>query len=461
MEVTGSCLDRIDRIAGALNCFVRVDRQEALAAARQADQAIFDGLALGSLHGVPLAHKDCFYRNGRRSVCGTPARRNFVAERTSTALRRLDAAGAIDLGTLHMAEWAFGATGHNAHFGPCRNPWNSERISGGSSSGSGAAVAARLVFGSLGTDLGGSVRLPATFCGIVGLKPTVTRVSRYGVLPMSYSLEHVGVLARTVRDCARLLGVIAGHDPLDPTCSRETVPDFEAALGRGVKGVRIAVPDEAYLGFSSEEVRAVYDEAVLKFQALGAKLVRVTLPDMETVDALAHVVQMAEAATLHKHLLETEPEAYSDQVRQRIEPGLFIPAVRYLEALHLRAEQLTKFIEAAFGRADLLISPTVAMATPTIEESDVRGDAAMPALIGSMVRYTRCFSYLGLPCLVVPAGVLRDGLPMGVQLVGPPFHEAVLLSTASAYESNTPWHAHSPELNAAIGTIQHQGNANG
>ena len=225
-----ACLDRVERLQPALNCFIRVTAEAARGNARAADMAVKAGHALGPLHGVPLAHKDMFYRAGEICSCGSKIRANFVPDHTATVLRRLDAAGGIDLGRLNMAEFALGPTGHNDHFGRCRNPWSGDRITGGSSSGSGAAVAAGLAFGALGSDTGGSVRLPAAACGVVGIKPTQGRVSRYGAMPLSHSLDCIGLLARAVGDCARLLSVIAGADDRDGMASRRAVPDYERGL---------------------------------------------------------------------------------------------------------------------------------------------------------------------------------------------------------------------------------------
>ena len=239
-EVTAACVERIEHHAGDLNCFIRFDAEEAFAQADAADRALAAGEPAGPLHGVPLAHKDMFYRAGVVCTCGSKIRRDFVPDRTATVLARLDAAGALDIGGLNLSEFAHGPTGHNAHFGACRNPWNLAHISGGSSSGSGSSVAARLVFGALGSDTGGSVRLPAAANGLVGIKPTQTRVSRHAMMGLSFSLDNAGPLTRTVRDAARLLGVIAGHDPEDATSSAMPVPDYEAAaLAPDVRGLRV------------------------------------------------------------------------------------------------------------------------------------------------------------------------------------------------------------------------------
>ncbi len=272
-ELVEACLARIDRLQPTLNCFISLDAERALAGADAADAAVARGDATGPLHGVPLAHKDMYYRKGIVCTCGSKIRREFVPDRTATVLERLTAAGALNLGGLNMAEFAVGPTGHNVHWGDCHNPWNPAHITGGSSSGSGSAVAGRLVFGALGSDTGGSVRLPSTMCGLVGIEPTQTRVSRYGIMGLSFSLDNVGPLTRTARDCARVLGVIAGHDPKDPTSSAMPVPDYEAELDGGISGLRVGVPGNYYYDGADDEVRALMKASLEQLEELGARVV--------------------------------------------------------------------------------------------------------------------------------------------------------------------------------------------
>ena len=446
VELTQSCLDRITAAQDRLNCFVHLHAEEALAAARDADEALAAGNVHGPLHGVPLAHKDCYYREGRLSTCGSSIRGQHIADTTATVLARLDAAGALDLGGLHMSEWAFGPTGHNEHFGPCRNPWNTDHISGGSSSGSGSSVAPRLVFGALGSDVGGSIRLPAAACGVVGLKPTLTRVSRYGAMAMCYSLEHVGPLTPTVRDCARILGVIAGHDPKDAMSSREPVHDYEANLNADPSGMRVGVPLNGFYDHVDDEVKAILDASLAVFRDLGVEIVEVRVPDLDLLARLGKLVMAVEGAAVHGNQIRARGGEYSDQVRQRIEPGFHIPASRYLEALHLRAHFLAEIMGDAFAKADVLHAPVLSMPVPTIAETDVKGSADMPEVIGSIIRCTLPVSYLGLPALSVPAGFTANGLPSAFQLIGRPFSEGRLLALGHAYQRATDWHERMPVL---------------
>lgn len=446
VELTRSCLDRITAAQDRLNCFVHVHPEDALAAARAADEDLAAGRVRGPLHGVPLAHKDCYYRQGRLSTCGSSIRGQHIADTTATVLARLDAAGALDLGGLHMSEWAFGPTGHNEHFGPCRNPWKPDHISGGSSSGSGSSVAARLVFAALGSDVGGSIRLPAAACGVVGLKPTLTRVSRYGAMAMCYSLEHVGPLTPTVRDCARVLGIIAGHDPRDSLSSREPVGDYEACLDADLRGMRVGVPMNGFYDSVTEEVRGLLHASLDVFRDLGAEIVEVRVPDLDLLARLGKLVMAVEGAAVHGNQIRARGSDYSDQVRQRIEPGFHIPASRYLEALHLRSHYLEEIMRGAFEEADVLHAPVLSMPVPTIAETDVKGAADMPEVIGSIIRCTLPVSYLGLPALSVPAGFTGNGLPSAFQLIGRPFSEARLLALGHGYQTATDWHERVPDL---------------
>jgi aspartyl-tRNA(Asn)/glutamyl-tRNA(Gln) amidotransferase subunit A len=445
-ELLDICLARIERLQPLLNCFIALDAERARRMAEAADTALARGAILGPLHGVPLAHKDMYYRAGRVSTCGSRIRRDFVPDQTATALERLDAAGALDLGGLNMAEFAVGPTGHNIHWGHCHNPWNPEHVTGGSSSGSGSAVAGRLVFGALGSDTGGSVRLPASMCGLVGIKPTQTRVSRYGVMGLSFSLDNVGPLARTVRDAARLLQAIAGHDPRDPTSSRVPVPDYEEGLDLGVKGLRIGTPTNYFYDGADGEVRALLRASLDQLASLGAEIVELAVPDHEQLSNLAGIVVTAEAATLHGAWLRERPQDINPQMRARIEPGLAVPATHYLRALHVRDRMLARFNEDVFSRCDILHAPSLNVPVPTIAETDVGDGPEMGRVIGSLTHCTRTINYLGVPSVSVPAGFTPNGLPAGFQLIGRPFAEARLLCVAAAYEAAAGWVTQAPAL---------------
>ena len=444
VELTRAALERAERANPVLNCFIRLEAEAALETAALADRARSKGRVLGPLHGVPLALKDMFYDPARETSSGSQIRRGYRGARRAGAAARLRAAGAVDLGALNMSEFALGPTGHNAVYGHCRNPWNPAYIAGGSSSGSGAAVAARLVYGALGSDTGGSIRLPAAVNGILGLKPTYGRVSRAGAMRLSWSIDHIGPLARTAGDLARLLAVIAGPDPADPSATRRPVPDYEAALGRGVRGLTIGRPREFYFDGLDGEVGAALEAALAALAGAGARVVEVRLPPQQHLTELSRAIVYAEAAALHGHWLRTRPGDYSPQVRARAATGIAIPAPVYLEALQLRSHLLRAFVTEVYAQCELLFTPTLSIPVPTIAATDVGGGDAMWETIAGLVRCVAPFNYLGLPALSVPAGFTATGLPTAFQLVGRPYSEARLLAAAAGYQELTDWHRRRP-----------------
>jgi aspartyl-tRNA(Asn)/glutamyl-tRNA(Gln) amidotransferase subunit A len=417
-ELVDACLARIARWQPRINAFISVEQHAAN-------------------EGVPLAHKDMFYRKGRVSNCGSRIRRGWIAQETSTALSRLDAAGMLQIGTLNMVEFAFGPTGHNEHWGDCRNPWNPDYIAGGSSSGSGAAVAARLVFGALGSDTGGSVRIPAAACGVTGLKTTWGRVSRHGAMPLSHSLDTIGPLARSAEDCALILAAIAGFDPKDPLSSREPVGDYVLTK----KKLRVALSSNWIERQAEPEVAAAVRAAARQF---GATLIEVEPPDFDTLSAHCITVMQAEASAQHARWMRERPGDYSSVVRSRLEAGFAVPAAAYLEALRLRAGWLERFCSTTLAGADLYLLPAMNIRVPTLEHTGPRGGADMPALLAELTRLTRWVNYLGVPALVVPCGFDSRGLPIGLQLVGRPFAEAELLAAGHAFQRETDWHCRAP-----------------
>jgi aspartyl-tRNA(Asn)/glutamyl-tRNA(Gln) amidotransferase subunit A len=444
-EVTRSCLHRIAQWQPRLNAFMALEAEQALKAAEEADAALAKGNAKGVLHGVPLAHKDMYYEAGKVVTCGSKIRRDFVATTTSTALQRIKDAGTIRLGTLQMAEFAYGPTGHNAHYGPVHNPWNVDHITGGSSSGSGSAVAARLTFAALGSDTGGSVRMPAHFCGVTGLKTTVGRVSRAGAMPLSQSLDTVGPLAQSAEDCALLMGLMAGADPEDPTAVTLPVPDYVAATKGSLKGMRIGVPTAFYVDDLDSEVARVLDEMVATLQREGAEIVKVELPDQRQLSSASQLVLAVEAAAFHKRWMIERLEDYGAQVRMRLENGLAVPAVTYLEAMRWRGPALSAH-NAAVAGVDAVIAPVSPIPAPTIAESDVGGGPGAEAVIQRLTRFTRPVNYLGVPSLSIPSGFSRSGLPVGMQLIGRSFDEATLLRIGAAFQRATDFHARVPKL---------------
>jgi aspartyl-tRNA(Asn)/glutamyl-tRNA(Gln) amidotransferase subunit A len=439
-------LDRAQAVQPKLNCFIRIDADAALEAAAAADRDLARGRVRGPLHGVPMAHKDMYYRKGVASTCGSKIARERAAESTATALERLDAAGAIQFGVLNMAEFAFGPTGHNWHYGHCRNPWDPQRITGGSSSGSGSSTAARANFAALGSDTGGSIRLPAHFCGTSGIKPTYGRVSRAGAMPLSFSLDTVGPLARTVEDAALIAQVIAGPDPRDPVADPRPVPDWMAQLARPIAGMRIGRPRQYFYDDCDGEIAAALDASLEVFRQLGATVVDVDLPDMAAWNAAGVMIIGAEATAAHGNWLRTRPQDYSEQLRGRLEQGLAVPATAYIDALRLRGPALAEFCAGVFSKVDVLHAPVVPFQTPTIEETDLGGSERAVKLLANVTRLTRPGNYLGLPIVSAIAGFTRAGMPVGMQLIAKPFDETAALRVGHAFQRATEWHLRAPPL---------------
>jgi len=447
VEATEACLARIEAWQPRTNAFLRIYKDKALAQARAMDAELAAGKRRGPLHGVPMAHKDMYYRKGEISTGGSAIRKDWRAPVTSTVLQKLDDAGVVELGFLNMAEFAAGPTGHNVHNGHCRNPWDGTRVTGGSSSGSGASVAARMVYGALGSDTGGSIRLPASACGVVGMKATYGRVSRAGAVARSWSLDHVGPLTRTVRDNARMLAAIAGHDPDDSTTSERPVPDYEAVLEGGIAGLKIglALPNDGPAPLEAS-IGAAVQAAADALGKLGAQITAVTLPDFTALYRAAEVMVKSEAAAMHRPWMEKTPELYANQVRTRMEAGFFIPATQYIDALRLRASFVKEFLSTAMDEVDAVLLPSIPFPIPTIEETDTeaKGGPAVLKMVASFTGLTRPFNTLGVPALSVPCGFDKNGAPIGMQLVGRPFDEATLYRIGHAYQGATDHHRKVP-----------------
>jgi len=439
-----TCLDRIARLDGKLRSFITVDADGALAAAGARDAELAAGAVAGPLHGVPLAYKDLCHVRGMRTSCGTSTPEYFIDEQECTAVRRLTAAGAITLGKLNMSELATGPFGDNPHHGDVQNPWRAGHVSGGSSSGSAAAVAAGLALGALGSDTGGSIRLPAACCGIVGLKPTYGRVSRTGVMALSWSLDHVGPMTRTVPDAALMLRAIAGHDPADATSSRRPIGDDDA-LERPIAGLRVGVADNAYYRGLDAEMEAAVAAAIARLAEQGARVEPVSVPDPESLVSVCNVIARAESATIHARILRERPHELGEAVRTRLALGAGIAATDYLQALRLRARLTRTFIAEVFARVDALALPVIPEPAPTYAACEAGGVEAKVARMGRFSRLTRPFNGLGLPALSVPCGRSRAGLPLAFQIIGRPFDEATVLRLGHAHERVTESIGHPPD----------------
>ena len=439
VDATEDCLARIETLGPRLHAFLHVDAETALRTARIREAEAKAGRSRGPLHGVPLAHKDLFAWGGRAASCGTAVPEYFRAERDATALTRLEAAGAITLGRLNLSELALGPFGDNAHHGDAETPWRPGHAAGGSSSGSGSAVAAGLAYGALGTDTGGSIRLPAACCGVVGLKPTYGRVSRAGAMPLSWSLDHVGPLARTVRDAAILLGVIAGADAADATASRRAVPDYVAGLDRPIAGLRVGVPDRFYWDDLDGDVLAAVRTAIDGLRGLGAEVTECALPDPALLNDLANVIARCESAAVHARMVRESPHALQPAVRARLEIGFHVSAHDYLQAARLRARATRAFVDEVFQKVDVLVAPTIPEPAPALAAVKAGSPDEIVRRMGRFSRLTRPWNALGVPALSVPCGFAADGRPVGLQLIGRPFDEATLLRAGHAYEQAAGW----------------------
>ena len=439
VELTRAALARAERAQARTNCFLSLEPEAALAAARYADERLADPRTPGALLGVPLAHKDMFHRSATRPSYGSRvAGVGRSAQGTATVVARLEAAGAHAIGALNMAEFALGATGHNAAFGDCRNAWNPDHVSGGSSSGSGAAVACGAAFASLGSDTGGSVRIPAAANGVLGLKPTYGLLPRTGGMKLAPSIDVLGPITRDAADMACVLGIVAGADGRDTLASRRPVEDYAAVLGRGVEGLRIGIPRGYFFDVATDEVRAAVERCLAALEGAGARLVEVPVPEVGAMAELSRAVVYSEATALHAPWLRARGADYTPQVRVRASTGVGIPAPVYLEALQLRLPLLERFVREVFGRCDALVSPTLPIPVPRRDETDVGAGEGLWPILAKLVHCTAPFNYLGLPAIAVPAGLDARGLPLSTQFAARPFGEATLLRIAAVQERLLP-----------------------
>ncbi len=435
VEVVRVLLGRIE--ADETGAFITVTAERALEDAARAEEELRSGRDKGPLHGVPVGLKDLIYTKGILTTMGSAFFRDYAPDHSATVVQRLEEAGAVSIGKTNTHEFAYGPTGDRSFFGPTRNPHDAARITGGSSGGSGAAVAADLVYGALGSDTGGSIRIPSALCGVVGMKPTFGRVSKHGVFPLAWSLDHVGPITRTVEDNALMLSVLAGHDPEDPYSANLAEEDFTRDLQREVRGRRIGLPDAFYFEHVEAEVEERVREAAEVFASLGAETREVEIPNLwETLHA-QRLTLAVEAYAVHEERLKTEPERFDDQGLERLLRGEGLEAYRYANAqqrrLHSRRE---------FGRilqeVDVLLTPTVPIpATEIGQRETVIGDYE-EAVYSALTRFTGPTNLNGLPSLSVPCGSTASGLPVGMQLIGRQFDEATLYNFGHAYEEEAP-----------------------
>ena len=445
VEVVEACLAQIEKTEPTLNSFITLMPEQARSAARRAEEEIGRGNYRGPLHGIPVGLKDLFNTAGVKTTSGTRIYDNYVPDEDCTVATRFGQAGAILLGKLNMHPFAFGPTGENGDYGHMHNPWNPERITGGSSGGSGSAAAAGQCTITMGSDTGGSVRIPAALCGIVGLKPTYGRVSRAGLTPLSWCLDHPGPMVRTVEDAALTMNVIAGHDPRDHATSDAPVPDYTAALTGDIRGLRIGVVKEYFETEIDSSVAELTQQAIAVLGELGAEIVDVSLPLYEYAQPISNAILSAEATAAHRDVLLSDGDKMYPQVRERLEEGLFISAAEYLRAQQAR-QVFCQQVAGLLENVDLLAGPVEPVTAPKILERRIEiGGQALPA-VPMLTKYTRVYNITGSPAISVPCGFGPDGLPVGLHLAGRNFDELTVLRAAYAYQQATDWHTRRPPI---------------
>ena len=440
VELTQACLDRIAAVDEQLHSHVLVLADEALAAAGEAEAAIMRGEHRGPLHGIPIGLKDIYETADVRTTGQSKLREDYVPEADATTVARLKAAGMVLTGKLTTHEFAFGGPSFDLPQPPARNPWDTSRFTGGSSSGSAAAVAAGLCLGALGSDTGGSIRVPAAFCGIAGIKPTYGRVSRAGVFPLVYSMDHCGPMAWTVEDCAIMLAAIAGHDPRDETSARLPVPDYAASLDRGIDGLKVGMVRHFYEedDATSPAVTATMNAAMAELEALGAHVEDVRLSSLDAYHASAIVTIVAEAFALYQDDLQSQPHEFGEMFRHRVMLGALVGAADYVQATR-RRRQLTLEMDRALEQYDVLVTASIFGPAPPIEGFPKFYLIEKP-LLSTPANVT------GLPALSLCNGFSADGLPLSMQIIGRRFDEETVLRVGHAYEKATPWRDRRPAL---------------
>lgn len=445
VEVVEAHLTRIEATEPTLNSFITLLPQQALADAKTAAEEIQAGNYRGPLHGIPIALKDLYYVKGVRNTSGSKIFRDFIPDFDATLTSKLKDAGTIILGKSNTHQFAYGITGENPDYGDMHNPWNPERISGGSSGGSASAAASGQSALAMGSDTGGSIRVPSALCGLAGLKPTYGRLSRYGLTALSWSQDHPGPMARTVEDCALLMNATAGHDPKDPVTSHAPVPDYTKALTGGVKGFRIGVPREFFEAPMDPVVEMAVRKAIGVLEEMGAVIKDVSWPMYRYAAPIAIVIQMAEATSYHADLVRGRGGEYATPVRLLLEAGFFISAPQLNQAQQARTMFVDRSLEL-FRDVDVLAGPMTPITAHKIGATEVTVGSSAMTPRSALTQYTRPYNLSGFPAISVPCGFSDAGLPIGLQLGARPFAEETLLRVGHAYEQATNWHKMRPSL---------------
>ena len=445
VEIIEAHLARIEETEPVLNSFITLLPEESRAAARRAEADIQAGRYRGPLHGIPVALKDLYNTAGVRTTSGSKLFDTFVPDRDCTVARRFGEAGAILLGKLNLHQFAYGPTGENPDYGHMHNPWDPDRVAGGSSGGSGSATAAGQCTITTGSDTGGSIRIPAALCGIVGLKPTYGLVSRYGLTPLSWSMDHPGPMVRTVEDAAIAMNAIAGYDPNDIASANVTIPDYTTALAGDVRGVRIGVPTEYFEAPLDPQVSQAVRDAIATLESMGAQVKEVSFPMFQDSQAISSAILMAEAAAYHRDLLARDGDKLYPPVRLRLEAGLFITAADYLRAQQART-QFNRQTRDLLKDVDLLAGPAEPVTAPELLAEQVQAGEHSVGTTAALTQYTRPYNINGFPAISICCGFSDADMPIGLQLAGRPFDELTVLKAAYAYEQATDWHKRRPPL---------------
>ncbi len=462
MELTELFLERISAEDEKINSYITVWEKAAVEAARKAEKQISEGNYLGPLHGVPIALKDIFVTKDSRTTCGSKMLRDFVAPYNSTVAERLLASGSVILGKNNMDEFAMGSSNETSYFGPVKNPWDTDRVPGGSSGGSAAATAANLCVASVGTDTGGSIRQPGSLCGVVGMKPTYGRVSRFGMIAFASSLDQAGPIAKTVEDAAIILSSIAGYDPLDSTSVNLPTADYANALSEDIKGLRVGIPKEYFVSGMDPEVEKSVREAITKLETLGAEIVEISLPhsryavstyyiiapseassNLARYDGVRYTYRCENAETLRDLFFKSRSEGFGDEVKRRIMLGTYALSTGYYDAYYLKAQKARTLIirdfEDAWEKVDVIASATSPETAFGIGE---KTDDPLKMYLSDVL--TIPCNIAGLPGISVPCGFSSEKLPIGLQIMGKPFDEQTVLNAAYAYEQSTKWYEKEP-----------------
>src|ERR671910_43834 len=443
LEVVDATIERIQELNPKLNAFITVLGEPARREAKHADSLINQGKYLGPLHGIPISFKDLIYIKGVRSTSGSKILANFVPDYDSTITRKLRRAGAIIVGTNNLHEFASGITSINPHYGPSRNPWDIARMSGGSSGGSAVAVSSRMSLASIGTDTSGSIRVPASLCGIFGLKPTYGRVSKYGVMPLSPSIDHVGPLARSSWDIAVLLQVIAGYDKLDSSSAKVPVPDYLREISSSDKRnnndssnkFKIGIPKQFFFDIIEPKVMEIFREFVDKLHGCGITAANVDVAATDKIFETWRSIRLSESAAIHNEWMISRRQDYGEDVIKMLEKGLEITAVNYINALHKSRQEIKDAFLKAMSEYDALLVPTTIIPAPFLDQKEVNIEGKAIEVYSCLSRLTTVFDIIGLPALNIPAGLVDSKLPVGVQLVGRPFDESRILKIAYTCEN--------------------------